>query len=92
MYLQRLNRETSCETEGEMVEIRVKFSDDDKHVHIFVGDEVVPVVTMHKDGVNTWLVEERTPDGEQVVAKGYGNYHDMLGIAVGTAAGRRWNP
>ena len=81
-----------------MIEIRVKFSDNDTHIHIFKGDEVVPVVTMHKretrnPDVDLWVVEERAEDGEEKeVAKGYGNYHDMLGIAVGTAAGRKWDP
>ena len=77
-----------------MIELRVKFSDNDTHTHIFKGNEVVPIVTMHKSendsGVLIWTVEEIDGNGERVVAKGYGNYHDMLGIAVGTAAGRRW--
>ena len=77
-----------------MIEIRVKFSDNDEHVHIFKDSNVVPDVTMHHTaneyGTKLYIVEERTKDGERVVAKGYGNYHDMLGIAVGTAAGRRW--
>ena len=77
-----------------MIEIRVKFSDNDEHIHIFKGDGVIPDVTMHhttnEHGTKLYVVEERTEDGERVVAKGYGNYHDLLGIAVGTAAERRW--
>ena len=79
-----------------MIELRVKFSDNDKHIHIFVGDEVIPVVTMHRGEVigldpDSWAVEERLEGGgSRVITTGYGDYHDMLGIAVGTAAGRKW--
>ena len=80
-----------------MIELRVKFSDNDKHIHIFVDDAIIPVVTMHQietrnPDTQRWIVDERLDEGgEKVIVEDYGNYHKMLGIAVGTAAGRKWN-
>lgn len=74
-----------------MVQVTVRFSDDDKHISVFVGDEVVPVITIHKEeednGKEIWIVTDK--DGKEL-ARTWGKYPDILGYAVGTAAGRGW--